>query len=171
VRDCDQVRPAVSRWKRLNDFMTTAIRRYLVRYILKRRAVALIGAITWAAAFVMGWLILCHTLHRWLPIHRWMFLASVAGVVAIVARPVMLLLRRYDPVAAAAEIESQHPEFDQRLITVASQPNDSAMLVQLVREVEAVTTRKKARVPLRPLLAPAMALLAAMLLGSAIHFN
>jgi hypothetical protein len=157
--------------------MTTAIRRYLVGYIAKRRALALITAIGWAAAFAIGWSILLHVLLRWLPGNRWIdrpvIILGILACITIVARPILCLFRRYNPVAAAIEIEARRPDFDQRLITIASQPPESALLCQLVMDVEAITATKhsRPRVLLRPLLAPALALLVVALLCSTLHIN
>jgi hypothetical protein len=139
--------------------MTPTIRCYLFAYIAKRRVIALVVAI--------GWLILQH----WLTEPRISFIVGIGAMLAIVTRPIWFLCRRCNPVAAAIEIESRHAEFDQRLITIASQPHDSAMLMQLMIEVEAITARTPTRVPLRPLLAPALALVAALLLSSAMHVH
>lgn len=85
---------------------------------------------------------------------------------AILARPVIFLFRRYNPVAAAMEIERRAPMLDERLITAASQPDHSPLVNQLDSEVESlVRGGENARlVPLRPLLGPALAVLAALLL-------
>jgi hypothetical protein len=157
--------------------MTPAIRRYLFRYIAKRRAVALIGAIGWTTAFALGWLILFRSLNRWLPPNQWMdrseWVLGFLACVAILGRPMSFLVRRFDAVAAAIEIESRHQVFDQRLITIASQPQNSALLTQLTSEVEQITAARKNRaaVPLRPLLAPVLALIAAVLLARAVRLD
>jgi hypothetical protein len=155
--------------------MTATIRSYLVKYIVKRRTIALIGVVGWTSALLIGWLILFHEIHGWLVSNRWIDRSVIVlGIVTTAAsfvRAIMILFRRYHLVSAAVEIESQQPEFDQRLITIASQPQASAMLSQLNLEVETIATRHAARVPLRPLLAPALALLAAALLTAAMHLN
>ena len=106
--------------------MTGAIRRYLVEYIIKRRVVALTGAIGWASSFAIAWLIVFSAVQRWLPMPRLIFILCIIAMLGIVARPILFLFSRYNPVAAAVEIESCRGDFDQRLITIASQPRQSA---------------------------------------------
>jgi hypothetical protein len=157
--------------------MTQPIERYLRRYTVRRRRVAAVAAMGWAMAFAIAWLLGCRLLDHRFPWGRSVrfsiFCGGILIMVAIVSRPLADLFRRWNPVRAATELEARRSDFDQRLITVASQPPDSPLLVQLQGDVEALIAAGDTRslVPLRPLLAPGLALIASLILLGLLRNN
>ncbi len=155
--------------------MTTAIEQYLRGYVCKYRAIAVIAAGEWAIAFAITWMVLWLLIQREVLLTHSVRLSALMiggiGFVLVLARSVTRLFRRYDLVAAAIEVESSHPAFDQRLITVASQPVESAMLDQLRNEVESMAPALKNRPTPRPMLVAALALLAACLIAFAVKLD
>jgi hypothetical protein len=145
--------------------MSPSVKSYLGNYILRRRMIALCGAMIWAAAMALVTFALLQCIGRLALItSRAQMVTRTASEViclAIVGRALIRFWYRRNWTAAAIEIEQQIPQFDQRLITVASNPPDSPLLTQVICEVEAIAMAHRARVPLRPLLSPILALLAA----------
>jgi hypothetical protein len=144
------------------------LQRYINRYIARQRAVAVCSVFLWMLSISL----LAATGLR--HIHRVPNLPTVAtrggrntiaGVCLVIVMPVVFgFFRRRNPVLAAIEIEQQIPQFDQRLITVASNPPESSLLRQIASEVEAIAGDHRPRVQLRPLLAPVFTVLAAVLM-------
>jgi hypothetical protein len=151
--------------------MSDSIDRYLTRYIHRRRAVALIAAIGWAAAFAIAWLLACIFLNRRFSptfhVRRIECAAQLLMVLAILTRPAISLFRRRNRVAAAIEIEKSQPAFNERLITVASPQADVALLAHLRLEVMQLIGdfQTSARVSVRPLLLP-IGLIVALVLAA-----
>jgi hypothetical protein len=141
------------------------IPRYIRRYIFRRNMVAMFALYLWMVSFVllaigaMGYL---RSLTGW-PRSRFEAGQSPIWLLCLFLPALALLhLRgRRTPVTAAIEIEQQIPQFDQRLITVASNPPGSSLLAQITGEVELIARDRRPKVSLRSLLAPVLAVVAA----------
>jgi hypothetical protein len=150
---------------------------------LQARWVAIGAAFSWAISFVTVWIVLWSLLDEQVQLARVarlsILIAGCVSCIGIVGAPIYLLFRKRDLVAAAMEIESRRPKFDQRLITVASQPPDSQLLRQLADEVDLIIADENSTPPmsLRPLLAPILTALTGLLLlillmrFSPLHFS
>jgi hypothetical protein len=135
--------------------MPAVVDRYLAAHVRRHRLAAVARAAGWSVAISSSWALLACIIDRLLPLPPAVRIAAVAvalcGCAGLLARPVVRLFRRFDPVAAAASVERMRPAFAHRLVTLASPGPPSDMRGQLeveVREVIAATGR--ARVPRRP---------------------
>ncbi len=139
-------------------FFVVVIHAYLAAYVRRRRRVAAARAVGWAVAGVVASALLACVADRLRPLPSavraaWLGV-SVAAAVAVTIRPVLRLCRRrFEPVAAAAAVERQHPAFAHRLVTAASPSGGSADLRAAVdRDAADLVPRiGPAFVPRRPL--------------------
>jgi hypothetical protein len=149
----------------LRKSTTPIIRRYISGYISRQRIVAVWGDYLWmvsVAAVLVAWLRHNHRLPDWPMPNSRDLTAAGAIAIALVLIPAMARLARHrNLVEAAIEIEQQIPQFDQRLITVASNPPESSLLTQITAEVESIARDHRPKVSLRPLRGPILATIAA----------
>lgn len=119
---------------------------YLREFVARARWLALVRAAAIAIASFTAWMVVWCVADRYLQLHWAVRLGALAvgaaGIIALVYRPVIALIRPADLIAAAAEVERHNPRFGQRLLTVTSRllgPADyrgsDEILIRLTREV------------------------------------
>lgn len=130
---------------------------YLRGFVVRARFVSLVRAAATSAACFIAWMVIWCVADRYLQLHWTVRLGALGtgaiGVIALMCRPLMALLRPPDFVAAAAEVERHNPHFGQRLLTVTSRllgPADyrgsDEILIRLTREVgEQVASERAGR--------------------------
>src|SRR5438874_4309334 len=99
-----------------------SMRRYLRRFVLRRRGVALLRGLGLAATFAMSWMLAWAVVDRLAPLPGFvraiLFVLNIAVVAALLLRPMRAFLwPRFDWHAAAAQIERRDPRFAGRLET------------------------------------------------------
>jgi hypothetical protein len=132
--------------------MGTSLDQFLRQYVVFKRLTAVVCALCLGTSIAIASMLVLAFLDRWLMLGSGfrasgLVFAGIAGLAILIPR-LWSLFRRIDPVLEAIQIEQQRPAFDQRLITVASDPSHSPMLDQLRREVEALA----ATIPIKSLL-------------------
>ena len=131
--------------------------RYLADYVRRRRRHAAARAAAWASLVGIGWAALACLADRLhplaVPVRAALLIVDGTAVVAVVVGPALgLARRRFDPVAAAAALEQEHPAFDHRLVTVASPGGSPDLRAAVARDVgHLIDATGPARVPRRPL--------------------
>ena len=131
--------------------------RYLADYVRRRRRHAAARAAAWASLVGIGWAALACMADRLhplaVPVRAALLIVDGAAVVAVVAGPALgLARRRFNPVAAAAALEQEHPAFDHRLVTVASPGGSPDLRAAVARDVgHLIDATGPARVPRQPL--------------------
>jgi hypothetical protein len=136
------------------------IDRLLGRYVLRNRLVSLVRAIGVAVAVFLAVMIAELILDRLFalarPVRVIVFAIDATVIIGIVVPRAAALVRRFNPVAAAIAIESRTPAFDQRLVTVVSQPGTGLLIDQLRRDVECLIEQRDVhpRLEIKPLLQP-----------------
>ena len=134
----------------------TALIAYLAAYVHRRRRRAVAGAVGWGITTLVGWVLLACFGDRWFEFRsgvRFILLAiAVAGPALIAACPLgRSFRRRFDPIAAAAAIERDHPAFAHRLVTAASPGGSLDLRAAVERDVlDLIAAAGPARVPRRP---------------------
>ena len=139
----------------IRGFFRIMIDAYLVAYARRRRAAACVRAAGVAIAVAAGVALFACGVDRLLPLPAGVrvgcLLLTMIAPALIVARPVFRLFRRFDPVAAAAAVERQHPVFAHRLVTLATPGGSADLRAALLRDVAGViVTVGPARVSWRP---------------------
>jgi hypothetical protein len=128
---------------------------YLTAYVRRRRALSVVRAFAWAVVTSLACAALACLVDRFTALPAALRAAAlvVTAVLpaALVVPPIARLFRRFDPVAAAAAVEREHPAFAHRLVTAASPGGSADLRAAVEREVVDLMTRiGAARVPLRP---------------------
>ena len=122
--------------------MIKPIEQFLRRYAVRKRIVDSLIAFSLGSSIAIASILMLAMLDRWLVLGSrirvcgWVVVSIVA--VGIVAWNLWFVFQRFDPVTAAMEIERHRPDFDQRLITVASAQMNSPLIDQLQKEVEGI---------------------------------
>ena len=125
----------------------------------------MLSATTSAAAFAIGWIMFCSLLHQRFAFTDWtnLTLVSLGGItiISMMVRPFRVIFQKLPAIAAAMELEAAHPQFDQRLITLASVDHSDPLADCLAGELDSLIQNGKvpAHVSLRPIRIPALALL------------
>jgi hypothetical protein len=141
------------------------IDRTVARYVRRRRIVAAIRASAFAFAAVTAWCLLACIVDRFAEFNRAIrvidvSIAIIAGLILL--RPAARLLRRrFDAVAAAAEIERRYPALSGRLTTAVSPPvgGTSTQMLAVVTDQAAAALPERIPVPWRPLAVPLLAMI------------
>jgi hypothetical protein len=150
------------------------VRRYLAAYVRRRRRAAAARALAWAVAAAVTWVLLACLIDRLRPLPS--ISRAVALVIAVLGPAQLsvpalgrLFRRRFDPVAAAAAIEREHPAFAHRLVTAATPGPPSPLRAALDRDVDDLTaTIGPVRVPIRPVVTAWAAAVVALALAAAL---
>ncbi len=146
------------------------VQQFLRWHVARQRAVLATRAVIISLCYCGGWLLLWCVVDRLLALSsmvRWGLIATTAvGLVGGFTAGLWRLLRSGDAVSAAIDIESQSTVFDQRLVTVASPQTGGPLLDHLVDQVQKIIAagQARSRVSLKPLVSPALLLLAILLL-------
>jgi hypothetical protein len=162
-----------------------SIRRYLRRYVMRRRRIALMRRLGIAAAFSMLWMLGCAVIDRIVPmpgaLRAVLFTIDVLAVVTLLLRPLVAIFRRqFDWQAAAAQVERRDPRFSGQLETVVSQlllpaqiRASSPMVSRIAGEAGALAAQGKSSrlIALAPALRPWLLAIAIALLGAGLWRN